>query len=89
MNPVPHPQGLKLNISQADNARELDLARAVAPNFRVPVRDADGILGRCLTSVRQWRTIAPHVGVRAREQEAMAAAFRLASALVGLQMGSQ
>jgi serine/threonine-protein kinase HipA len=80
MNPVPHAQGLKLNISQADNALDLDLALAVAPYFRVSVRDADGIIRRCLTVVRQWRTIAAHVGVRAREQDAMAAAFRLASA---------
>ncbi len=79
MNPVPHAQGLKLNISQADNALDLDLARSVAPYFRVSVRDAEEIIGRCLTVVRQWRTIAAHVGVRAREQDAMAAAFRLAS----------
>jgi serine/threonine-protein kinase HipA len=80
MNPVPHAQGLKLNISQADNALDLDLARSVAPYFRVSVRDAEAIIGRCLTVVRQWRTIAAHVGVRARERDAMAAAFRLASA---------
>ena len=80
MNPVPHAQGLKLNISQADNALDLDLARAVAPYCRVSVRDAEAIIGRCLTVVRQWRTIAAHAGVRAREQHAMAAAFRLASA---------
>ncbi len=80
MNPVPHAQGLKLNISQADNALDLDLARAVAPYFRVSVRDAEGIIGRCLTVVRQWRTIAAHAGVRSRAQDAMAAAFRLASA---------
>jgi serine/threonine-protein kinase HipA len=80
MNPVPHAQGLKLNISQADNALDLDLARAVAPYCRVSVRDAEGIIGRCMTVVRQWRTIATHVGVRARGQDSMAAAFRLASA---------
>ena len=80
MNPVPHAQGLKLNISQTDNAMDLDLARAVAPYFRVPARDADRIIGNCLSVVRQWRTIAAYLGVRAREQDAMAAAFRLASA---------
>ncbi len=80
MNPVPHAQGLKLNISQADNALDLDLACAVAPYCRVAVRDAEAIIGRCVTVVRQWRTIATHVGVRARAQDAMAAAFRLASA---------
>ena len=80
MNPVPHAQGLKLNISQADNALDLDLARAVALYFRVPVCDAKSTIGRCQTVVQQWQTIATHVGVRAREQDVMAAAFRLASA---------
>ena len=79
MNPVPNAHGLKLNISQTDNAMDLDLARAVAPYFRVSTRDADGIIGGCLTVVRQWRTIAAHLGVPTREQNAMAAAFRLAS----------
>ena len=35
MNPVPEAHGLKLNISEADNAMDLDLARSVAPYFRV------------------------------------------------------
>ena len=30
MNPVPESQGLKLNVSEADNAMDLDLARSVA-----------------------------------------------------------
>ena len=80
MNPVPHAQGLKLNISQADNALDLDLARSVAPYFRISARDAEGIIGRCMTVAQQWQTIATHVGVRSREQDAIAAAFRLASA---------
>ena len=80
MNPVPQAQGLKLNISQADNALDINLARAVAPYFRLSVRDAEGIVGRCLTVVRQWRMIATHVGVRTRRQDAMATAFRLVSA---------
>jgi serine/threonine-protein kinase HipA len=80
INPVPHAQGLKLNISQADNALDLDLTRAVAPYFRVSVRDADQIIGGYQAVVQQWRTIATHLGLRAREQDDMAVAFRLASA---------
>ena len=79
MNPVPNAHGLKLNISQTDNAMDLDLARAVAPYFRVSARDADGIIDSCLTVVRQWRMIAARLGVPTRKQDAMAAAFRLAS----------
>jgi len=78
MNPVPNAHGLKLNISQNDNAIDLDLARAVASYFRVSVRDAEAIIGNCLRVVRQWRKIAAHLGVPTREQNAMAAAFRLA-----------
>jgi serine/threonine-protein kinase HipA len=85
MNPVANAHGLKLNISQTDNAIDLDLARAVAPYFRVSVRDADAIIGNCLRVVRQWRKIAAHLGLPTREQNAMAAAFRLASVSKGLQ----
>ena len=85
MNPVANAHGLKLNISQTDNAMDLDLARAVAPYFRVSVRDADAIIGNCLRVVRQWRKIAAHLGLPTREQDAMAAAFRLASVSKGLQ----
>ena len=80
MNPVPNALGLKLNISQTDNAMDLDLARAVAPYFRVSARDADGIIDGCMTAVRQWRTIATRLRVPMRAQDAMAEAFRLASA---------
>jgi serine/threonine-protein kinase HipA len=64
MNPIPYAQRLKLNVSQADNALDLNLALAVAPYFRVSVRDAAGIIGGRLTVVWQWRTIAAHIGVR-------------------------
>ncbi len=79
INPVPNSEGLKLNISQADNALNLDLVRSVAPYFRVAVRDAEAIISRCTEVVRQWRTLATHLGVRVRQQEVMSSAFRLAS----------
>ena len=78
MNPVPEAQGLKLNVSEADNAMDLDLARSVAPYFRVSKKLADEIIARCQGVVRQWSKIADSLKVRAREQEQMAAAFRLA-----------
>ncbi len=34
MNPVATADGLKLNVSEYDNAQDLDLAKAVAPYFR-------------------------------------------------------
>ncbi|MEJ8823266.1 HipA domain-containing protein [Variovorax humicola] len=78
MNPAPESQGLKLNISEADNAMDLDLARSVAPYFRVSKRLADEIVRRSQSVVKQWPKIADSLKVRAREQERMAAAFQLA-----------
>jgi serine/threonine-protein kinase HipA len=69
---------LKLNISEADNALDLELARSVAAYFRVGVRTANEIIAGSQRVVKQWSKIADSVGVSAREQRRMAAAFRLA-----------
>jgi serine/threonine-protein kinase HipA len=79
LNPVPESHGLKLNISAADNALDLDLARSVAPYFRVAVNEANEIIERSSALVKQWHIIATRLGVPPREQERMAAAFRLAA----------
>lgn len=78
MNPVPASQGLTLNVSESDNAMDLELARSVAPYFRVSKKLADEIVARSQTVVRQWPRIADSLKVRAREQERIASAFRLA-----------
>jgi serine/threonine-protein kinase HipA len=78
MNPVPESQGLKLNVSEADNAMDLDLARSVAPYFRVSKKLADEMVSRSQAVVKQWPKIADALRVRAREQERMAPAFQLA-----------
>jgi len=79
MNPVAESNGLKLNISEADNAMDLDLARSVAPYFRVTTKRADELIERSRAVVKQWPRIADTLGVPAREQEHMASAFRLAA----------
>lgn len=78
MNPVPESHSLKLNISEADNAIDLDLARSVAPYFRLSIADAEGIIEQSQAVVRQWPKIANKLQIRDREQERMASAFRLA-----------
>ncbi len=78
MNPVPESHVLNLNVSEADNAMDLDLARSVAPYFRVSKKLADEIVERSQAVVKQWPKIAASLHVRAREQERMATAFRLA-----------
>ncbi|KQV85513.1 hypothetical protein ASC87_07445 [Rhizobacter sp. Root1221] len=75
---VPGSQGLKLNVSEADNAMDLDLARSVAPYFRVSRKLADEVVSRSQAVVKQWPKIADSLKVRAREQERMASAFQLA-----------
>ena len=78
MNPVPKANGLKLNVSEADNAMDLDLARSVAPYFRVSKKLANEIIERSQAVVKQWPKIADRLRVSHREQERMAPAFGLA-----------
>lgn len=78
MNPAPHSNGLKLNISQFDNAMDLELARSVAPYFRVSTKDAQQIIDTCQQIVRQWPRLADALEISQREQERMAQAFHLA-----------
>jgi serine/threonine-protein kinase HipA len=75
MNPTPHAHGLKLNITEADNAMDLELARSVAPYFRVSASDGDDIIERQQQIVSQWRKIAASLGISAREQERQSDAF--------------
>ena len=78
MNPVLGSHGLKLNISEADNAMDLDLVRSVAPYFRISVADANAIIERYRGVVVQWPKIASSLQLSAREQEVIAPAFQLA-----------
>lgn len=78
MNPVAHADGLKLNITDADNALDLELAREVAGYFRLGLLEADETIGEFRDIVRQWRAVATHVGLSASEQGRMAGAFQLA-----------
>ncbi|RFO97779.1 toxin HipA [Rhodoferax lacus] len=78
MNPVPGSQGLKLNISEADNALDLDLALSVAPYFRISAKAAKTVVANSRAIVQQWPKLATHLGLSASEQERMAPAFGLA-----------
>ncbi len=78
MNPVAHADGLKLNITDADNALDLELAREVAAYFRLNLQEADATIEEFRSIVGQWRVVAQQVGLSASEQDRMAGAFRLA-----------
>ena len=78
MNPVPGSQGLKLNISEAENEMDLDLVRSVAPHFRVDIPTANEIIENSQAIVQQWSIIADKLEIPVREKEELALAFRLA-----------
>lgn len=77
MNPDPHGVGLKLNISETDNAQDLDVARSVASVFRVASGRADEIIDEVCRAVRPWPTVARRQGLSLAAQERMRSAFRL------------
>ncbi len=77
LNPNPDGAGLHLNISEADNALSLDLARGVAELFRLGGAEADTIIQQVLASVAQWSDEADKLGIARHEQEQMKRAFRI------------
>ena len=62
MNPVETGSGLSLNISETDNAQELDLAIEVAPYFRVSEKRAGKIIEKVKVSVSRWNSVAEKLG---------------------------
>jgi serine/threonine-protein kinase HipA len=78
MNPVASAHELKLNVSEADNAIDLDLALSVAPYFRLTSDEASALADHCRGIVKQWPKLANGLGIPTREQESMAPAFRFA-----------
>lgn len=78
MNPVPGSSGIKLNISESDNALDIDLVLSVAHYFRVNDDDALAIMKHCVSVVRQWCKVATALKLTARELHFMAPVFELA-----------
>lgn len=77
MNPAAAGGGLTLNISREDNAQSLDLARSVAPVFRIDEGRAENIIAGVLNSVRTWPDLAKEMKIPSREINLMKNAFRL------------
>ncbi len=76
MNPVETGSGLSLNISETDNAQELDLAIEVAHYFRVSEKRAIQIIKKVKASVSRWSSVAEKQGISRTERDGMSAAFR-------------
>lgn len=79
MNPVATGGGLTLNVSETDNAQDLDLARDVAKLFRLKPKQANDIIADVVTTVRGWRVEAKKAGLSRADQDRMANAFQVAA----------
>ena len=73
--------GLTLNISEADDAHDLDLAREVAKFFRIQAKPANGIIDEVVRVVQQGRKQARQQSLSVSEPDRMAPAFRIADAV--------
>lgn len=80
MNPDPHGAGLELNISETDNAQNIDLALSVASVFRVRKKRAHEIVSEVTDTVNQWRSVATGHGLSRTAQDRLQPAFRVAEA---------
>ena len=76
INPVELGAGLKLNISENDNALDLNLALEVIPFFRLSEEKAKSIIQDVKTAVRNWEAIAQRRGMSNKEIELKAKAFQ-------------
>jgi serine/threonine-protein kinase HipA len=78
INPVATGGGLALNISREDNSLDLDLARSIAPVFRINEERREGIILDVITAVKTWPNLAKKLKLPARETDLMKTAFRVA-----------
>lgn len=80
MNPTAAGDGLQLNISESDNAQDLELALSVIEYFRLKEPQAKKIVEEVAQAVKKWRAVASAAGIAASEQDRMRRAFRVAEA---------
>ena len=79
MNPVPDAEGLRLNISETDNAQSLELAKDVATYFRVKAPRAAEMIKEVVAGVKQWRKVAKSLGISSSQTNQMDRAFGVAN----------
>ncbi|MCB1023813.1 MAG: type II toxin-antitoxin system HipA family toxin [Acidobacteria bacterium] len=75
INPNPFGTGLHLNISENDNSLNLELAREVAPYFRISDGEARMGIQGVVQVVRCWRKIASKLGISNESVDSMQTAF--------------
>ncbi len=77
INPVEFADGLSLNISENDNSLNFELAKEVAPYFRLSTKKANGIIDDIFNAVKKWRKCADKYHISKSEQDRMKNAFRI------------
>lgn len=75
INPNPHGNGLRLNISENDNSLDVELALSVAPLFRLNYKEAKEMANKISGAVSSWQKLAIDLKIPRLEQELMKAAF--------------
>lgn len=75
LNPVINATGLTLNITEQSNGLDLDLAREVAAQFRVPKEKREPIIEKVKETVSHWNEVAAKLGIARSERERMEVAF--------------
>ena len=83
VNPISDSTGLKLNVSEKDNSLDLELAKEVAPLFRVEKTKMNKIIREVVAVVKTWKQKAEYLGLRRSEQDQMQSAFRVAEQYSG------
>jgi serine/threonine-protein kinase HipA len=75
INPNEYGKGLSLNITDADNSLDLDIAIEVAGYFRLSDDKASQIIQQVSAVVKDWKKVAANYKISNAEQERMSAAF--------------
>ena len=77
LNPIVGKHGLHLNITDADNALDYQLAFDVKDFFRLSQTQATQIYDEVLRAVKQWQTVAKQLGISRAEQAMKQSAFNV------------
>jgi serine/threonine-protein kinase HipA len=75
INPNEYGKGLSLNINEADNSLDIDVAIEVAGYFRLSENKASQIAKQVTTAVKDWRKLTTRYKISKAEQERMVVAF--------------
>ncbi|KZM40625.1 toxin HipA [Marinomonas sp. SBI22] len=77
LNPIVGKHGLHLNITDADNALDYQLAFDVKDFFRLSQTQATQIYDEVLIAVKQWQVVAQQLGISRTEQILKESAFNV------------